>query len=113
MRRFAYRFTPLGWVGAALLVLPAPLTGFLLAPRAAPSAGQQSYDAALSRVTGGESVAAAAMVDLAHAMTISTISGAVMLAGLVLVLIGRELIEVDGRAQPQLDHVPPPGRRTR
>ena len=92
MRRFAYRLTPLGWVGAAFLILPVPLTGYLLTPKAAPSTGKQSYDAALSRVTGGESATAAALADLASAMTVSTVSGAVMLTGLVCVIIGRELI---------------------
>lgn len=82
-----YRLTPLGWVGAALFVLPTPLAVWTsIPPRLDPGAAM--FQDRLRELGGVVEVNGPSVMLL-------TVLATASLVGLVLLLIGRELVTTD------------------
>lgn len=92
MGPFRYKLTAQGWLGAALLVLPLPISYLMLSP-AKLSEGEALYRATLSSVTGGASMVGQYTSLMERAAFNSVAVSTLMMIGLVLLLIGRELVE--------------------
>lgn len=87
MKISRYRLTPLGWIGAAMFVLPTPIAAWtLIPPKLKP--GEALYEETLRGLGGSLSIyepPAALLTALATAS----------LVGLVFLLIGREIVTTD------------------
>ena len=87
MKISRYRLTPLGWLGAALFVLPTPVAVWTsIPPRIDP--GTAMFQDRLRDLGGAVEVQGPSVMLLAILATAS-------LVGLVLLLIGRELVTTD------------------
>ncbi|TKT78425.1 hypothetical protein [Aquamicrobium sp. LC103] len=88
MKISRYRLTPLGWLGAALFVLPTPLSVWGYNSALTESAAQSEYNRALGAVRG---VPVLPEMPVTYLTALATAS----LIGLVLLLIGREIVTTD------------------
>lgn len=78
-----YKLTSIGWLGAALFVLPTPITAWLTAPRSL-SPGEIQFQKALEAAGG------APQLQLPSTLSLTVLATATLI-GLVLLLIGREI----------------------
>ena len=87
MRISRYRLTPLGWLGAAMFVLPTPIAVWTSIPPTL-SPGQARFQETLRELGGSVEIYQPSTMLLTALATASLI-------GLVLLLIGREMITTD------------------
>ncbi|MFC4624236.1 hypothetical protein ACFO1V_03170 [Daeguia caeni] len=78
-----YRLTPLGWLGAALFVLPTPIAAWISSP-AKLSPGEDMYKKTLAEVSG-------TIPYEGPSLFVVTLLATSTLVGLVMLLVGREL----------------------
>ncbi len=78
-----YKLTSIGWLGAALFVLPTPIAAWLTTPRSL-SPAEIQYQKALIAAGG------ASQLQLPSALLLTVLATATLI-GLVLLLIGREI----------------------
>lgn len=86
LTRTRCRLTALGWLGAALFVLPTPIIGYLVVKALQWRPG--AYEAALARVSGDPTHLFAAAPNPALLVALSTAT----MVGLVLLIVGRETV---------------------
>jgi len=94
MKTFFYRLNALGWIGAVLFVIPTPVAIIALAPKKM-SAGQRLYQSEVSRLLGPDGIADRIAGDINNTLAVSGIAATATLIGLVLLLIGREIVAKD------------------
>lgn len=78
-----YRLTPLGWLGAALFVLPTPIAAWISSP-ARLSPGEAVLKKTLAEVSG-------TIPYEGPSLFVVTLLATFTLAGLVMLLVGREV----------------------
>ncbi|MCP8894301.1 hypothetical protein KYK29_05115 [Shinella daejeonensis] len=88
MKTMRYRLTKLGWLGAAMFVLPTPLAAWEYHGALSRFANRSSFEQRLEDLSG---VLAVPEFSSVYFTTLATAS----LAGAVLLLIGREIVEVN------------------
>lgn len=81
-----YRFTPLGWLGATLFVLPTPIAAWISSP-ARLSPGEAMFKKTLAEVSG-------TIPYEGPSLFVVTLLATFTLVGLVMLFIGRELHDV-------------------
>lgn len=87
MKISRYRLTPLGWMGAAMFVLPTPLAVWISIPQKL-KPGEAMFQERLRELGGSIAMYEPPVFLLTTLVTAS-------LVGLVLLLIGREIVTTD------------------
>jgi hypothetical protein len=88
LKVYSFRLTSLGKLGAALFVLPTPIAAWKLQSVASTFAARSDFDRRLENLSGTVAVPDFPMVFLTALATAS-------LVGLVLLLVGREIVTHD------------------
>jgi hypothetical protein len=78
-----YRFTPLGWLGAALFILPTPIAAWISSPTKL-SPGEAMFKKTLAEVSG-------TIPYEGPSLFVLTLLATSTLVGLVMLLVGREI----------------------